>query len=343
MNANGGTSSSTPSTDGNRSEDTPDPAFDERAFVLSARKTSRRRTVALAASVVLVALVLVVGCWVAWNTAIQAQSNRISTYQYELVPLSQPNTFIIGSGLTDLRFPGARNTYTAYRPVGGRPMPRGDVTIEFEFWGGEVAPTEGGSVSWQAPPRGFTGAQMAPALRFLYPGGGIEIQDVDTDAQLLKSATALALRQLQAAPAAATAELAISFKERKTLRELEALLPESVVLNWGAVDVWEPEQGPVATMDGKMVGIAFVGPDGAVDSVPRDELEKDLVDDLRFVARYAPKGTAERCKASADFITQNGVTYYGAVVTGPVSDILALAKKPELSCVALGFVVEPWE
>lgn len=343
MNKSGETTPGTVSSIEDRTGSATEASFDERAFVRSARAKSLWRTVALAASVVLVAFLLSAGCWVAWNKSIQAESNRITAYQYELVPLSQPNTFISGSGRTDLRFPGARNTYTAYRPVGSRPVPRGDVTIEFEFWGGEVAPTEGGFMSWQAPSRGFSGAEMAPALQFLYPADDGIVDDADVDAQRFKSAAALTRRQLQAAPASATAELAISFKERKTLRDLEAMLSKRVTLNWGAVDVWAPGRRPVVTTDGSMVGIAFVGPDGAVAPIPRARLEKDLVDDLRFVAGLAPKGTADRCTASADFITANGVKYYGAVVTGPVAELRVLAEDQAVSGAILGFVVEPWE
>lgn|GEM_PF-1947828 len=349
MNANSNTTpAGTPFLD-DQTEETEDLHFDEKAFVRSARAKSTRRTVALATSVVLGALVLLSGAWVAWNASIQAQSNRISSYQYELVALSQPNTFISGTGLTDMRFPGARNTYTAYRPVGRRPMPRGDVTIAFDVWGGEVAATEGGFMSWQSPSRGFSGAEMAPALQFLYPletgaaGSGSGSVADSLEAQQLAVWTKVARDRMDAAPASATAELAVSFKTRKTLSEVEALLPKGLILNWGVVDVWAPGQGPVTTMDGSMVGITFVGPDGAVDPLPRAQLEKDLVDDLRFVAENAPRGTADRCVRSANFIKKHGVSYFGVVVTGPVSEVRKLLDFGDVSSATLGFVVEPWE
>ncbi|KAF0209541.1 MAG: anti sigma factor C-terminal domain-containing protein [Actinomycetota bacterium] len=335
------TGEATPAT-GDQIDDEGSPTFDERAFIRSARAKSMRRTTALASLVVLVALCVSAGGWVAWNIGIQAQSNRVTAYQYELVSLSQPNTFISGTGRTDLQFPGARNTYAAYRPVGSRPAPRGDVTIEFEIWGGEVASTAGELMSWQAPVREFSGAQMAPALRFLYPLEA-SAASVPEEAQLLAAATVVTRQRLEAAPASATAEIAVSFKARKTLAELEAWLPSGVTLNWGAVDVWAPEKGPIVTADGSMVGIAFVGPDGIASPVARTQLEKDVVDDLHFIAELAPKGTADRCTTSADFLAQNGVRYYGAVVTGSVSDIRKLLAGPDASCATLGFVVEPWE
>lgn len=350
MNANSDTTpAKTPFLD-DQTQETDDLHFDEKAFVRSARAKSARRTVALAMSVVLGALVLLVGAWMAWNTSIQGQSNRISSYQYELIALSQPNTFISGTGLTDMRFPGARNTYTAYRPVGGRPMPRGDVTIDFDIWGGEVTATESGLMSWQSPSREFSGAQMAPALRFLYPldtgaegSGSGSMADASAEVQQLAAWTMVARERLDAAPTSATAELAVSFKTRKTLSEVEALLPKRLILNWGVVDVWTPGQGPVTTMDGSMVGITFVGPDGSVSVLPRAQLEKDLVDDLRFVAEYAPSGTADRCLSSASFIDKNGVSYFGVVVTGPVSEVRKLLDLGDVSSATLGFVIEPWE
>lgn len=350
MNANSDTRpAGTPLLD-EQSRETEDLHFDEEAFVRSARAKSTRRTVALAMSVVLGALLLLAGAWVAWNTSIQGQSNRISSYQYELIALSQPNTFISGTGRTETRFPGARNTYTAYRPVGGRPMPRGDVTIDFDVWGGEIAVTEGELMSWQSARREFSGALMAPALRFRYPldtsaagSGSGGTADTSTEIQQLAAWTMVARERLDAAPTSATAELAVSFKTRKTISEVEALLPKGTALNWGAVDVWARGKGPVTTMAGSMVGITFVGPDGAASVLPRAQLEKDLVEDLRFVAEYAPRGTADRCRNSASFIEKNGVNYFGVVVTGPVSEVRALLDHGDVSSATLGFVIEPWQ
>jgi hypothetical protein len=149
--------------------------------------------------------------------------------------------------------------------------------------------------------------------------------------------------RLESAPASATAELAISFRDFKTLDEVKTLLADGVLLNWGAVDVWEFSDGPSVPADGSMVGISFVGPDGGIVPVATQQLEKNISSSLRTVARLAPKGTADKCIQSAEYIERNGVKYYGVVVTGPASDMRALLGSDDVSAASLGFVVEPWQ
>lgn len=324
--------------------------FDEREFVRSARARSVRRTFLIAASVVLVGVLSLAGAWVVWETAIQTQSNRIDEYQRELIALSQPNTYVAGgSAFSHRRFPGARNTYRTYRPVGSTPVPKGEVAIDYDFWGGEVVSTEGGGLAWANPKREFSGTEMVPSLRFVYPGRPSTGESVEpqfehaAEAAQIKALTQDAQVRLDSAPASATAELAVSFRDLKTLDEVRALLAEDVLLNWGAVDVWELKDGPFVPADGRLVGVGFVGPDGSVVPVAPMQLEKNLSSTLRQIARSAPKGTADKCIQSAEYIERNGVEFYGAVVTGPVHELRQLLANTDVSSATLGSLVAPWQ
>jgi hypothetical protein len=321
--------------------------FDERVFVRSARVKSMRRSALVSATAVMCGIMLLAGGWVAWERVIQGQSDRIGSYLYELVPLSQPNTFLADFHSSDRRFPGSRSTYSAYRPVGGRPVPKGEVTVEFDFWGGEVV-TGARTLNWMNPSREFSGTEMSPALRFLHPGSGVQSttepqpEELDSVKQI-EAWTRTAKVHLSSAPASSTVELAISFRELKTAEEVRTLLGDDVTLNWGAVDVWERTDGAFVPLEGNMVGISFIGPDGGEVPLTVKELEKNLPSRLRSVAHSAPEGTAERCIQSAEYIDRNGVKFYGAVVTGPTSRLLGILDNEAVTAVVLGFVTQPWE
>jgi hypothetical protein len=321
--------------------------FDERAFVKSARVKSMRRSVLISVTAVLCGIMLLAGGWVAWERVIQGQSDRIGSYLYELVPLSQPNTFLAESHSSYRRFPGSRSTYLAYRPVGGRPLSKGEVTVEFDFWGGEVV-TGARTLNWTSPAREFSGTELSPALRFLHPGSGVqsttEPQPEEREyVRQIEIWTRDAKVHLSSAPASSTAELAVSFRELKTSEEVRALLGDDVALNWGAVDVWEGTDGAFVPREGNMVGISFIGPDGGEVPLTVEELEKNLPSRLRSVAHNAPKGTAERCIQSAEYIDRSGVKFYGAVVTGPISRLRGILDNEAVTAVVLGFVTQPWE
>lgn len=321
--------------------------FDERAFVRSARAKAVRRSVLISAVVVLCGVMALAGSWVAWERAIQTQTARIDAYLTELVPLSEPNTFVADARTSDRQFPGAVRTYRAYRPVGARPLPKGKVSAEFDVWGGEVVASSG-TLAWADPARGFSATGLAPDLRFLHPAAASgqarqpEPEDRD-DIDGMTASTRDAALRLGSAPDSSTVELAISFRGLKTIKELQALLGDGVTLNWAAVSVWEKADSAFVPREGNMVGISFVGPDGSAAAVPSAQLEKNLPSRLRSVSRHAPRGSAELCVRSADYLERSGVRYYGAVVTGRARDMRAILRHDAVTAAVLGFVVEPWE
>lgn len=326
--------------------------FDEDAFIQGAVRKSRMRTVALSAGVVALAAVIAAVGWVGWERLIYHQSNRISVYQYELVALSRPNTHLAGTGRTSPDFPGAVNTYTLFRPVGDRPMATGELVIEYGFWGGESTRLESWLLSGEyASGRTFSGEHLAPALEFMFPISAEraraqreEDPELNQHLDRFSGYTERARSVLASAPPDATGEVAISFDRLMTLSEMTSLVGSDLTLNWGAVDVWGADTAPVTTGPyGNLVGIAFVGPDGLAGPVPPTQLEEDVIDDLRFVASRAPAGTAARCTESANFITEHGVKYYGAVVTGPVDRVRDLVHEARVSAAVLGFVTEAWD
>ncbi len=322
--------------------------FDEESFVRQARRKSTWRIIMTAAAVTLLAALLFAAGWYAWNRVINYHSNRISIYQYELVALSTPNTHVTGTGRTLYRFPRALNTYTTYRPVGDRPMAAGEFVVDFSLWGSELSPSQW-RVAWDGG-RWFTGPLMVPELGFVMPGHASRAADdpeareyVEYYTPIFEAETERTTSALASAPDSATAEVAISFSEFLSLDQMERLIGSDVTLNWGAVDVWEDEERPAWPIAGHMVGIAFIWPDGAEGPVETAQAERDVIDKLRFVAKHAPEGTAVLCTRSADHLVENGVRYYGAVVTGRVDALRQLVEYDGVSASVLGFVVEPWQ
>lgn len=92
-----------------------------------------------------------------------------------------------------------------------------------------------------------------------------------------------------------------------------------------------------------MVGIGFVGPDGRALPLAPKQLEEELPSRLRSVAANAPRGSAERSIRSAAYLEENGVVYYGVVVTGPAAELRRLLDDEAVSAASLGFVVAPWQ
>lgn len=330
--------------------------FDEQAFVRSATAKSVKRTVLISVAAVFGGFVLLAGSWVVWQMTIHSESNRIAFYLTEIVPLSEPNTFVVVSEPTSVRFPSATTTYATYRPVGPRPVPSGEIVAEFSFWGREFI-YDGGTLRWANPAREFSGAQMSPLLQFLHPGpaGGSPTQErsesvPDPEQIDIEALTRNAHTHLDSMPATWTAELAVSFYELKQLDEVQALIGDGVTLNWGAVDVWEEAyweeadiDGPFVTAEGQMVGVSFTESDGSPSSRAPKQLEEELPSRLRSVAKIAPEGTAERSLRSAAYLEANGVVYYGVVVTGPAAELRRLLDDEAVSAASLGFVVAPWQ
>jgi hypothetical protein len=145
-------------------------------------------------------------------------------------------------------------------------------------------------------------------------------------------------------PASATAELAVSFSELLTYEQMSALLTGSgAEIYWGAIDVWGPGEGPTSPQPGHMVGLGFVDPDTTAPTLSPAVREKNLLKDLGTIAESAPGLTADLCRMSADYLADNDVRYYGAVVQGTPRQLASAVASPRVSTLSLGFVVMPWE
>lgn len=322
-----------------------DLTFDESTFLRGVRRRSIVRTVLVSTTVVVVTAVCALGGYLSYLTVLQNQSNRIDAYQIELTALTQPNTWVGGSN-TDRQFPGARNTYSAFRPVGGRPLRVGAITADFDVWGGEVVKYAGGA-QWFESGRTFVGDELAPALSFLYPVSTedrpAEVQMVRDTRSAFRSRTEESRARLASVPPSATVEVAVSFDRLLTYEQLISLSGGGLTRNWGAVDAWGAADAPVEPMPGNMIGVAFVGPDGQSAGVTGANVEGDLVSDLTFIAEYAPEGTANRCLDTAEYVREEGVRFYGAVFTGSPTAVERLLAHERVDAAVLGFVVEPWE
>ncbi|MBN1630150.1 MAG: anti sigma factor C-terminal domain-containing protein [Thermoleophilia bacterium] len=342
------------------------PSLDEATFIKKARRRSTRRILLLSGGLTLAAVIVLAAIVVLWNWRLNAEAERIDSYYCSLVPVAYPNTRIMLPGTTRSRFPGAVNEYTAYRTVGDVIVPAGEVSVEFDVWGGEQFRGVfddrgyGDSLARGDNGRRFVSSQPARALGFLAPAGAAHAKTESTDLassqpesvaqeeELLgvwAAETASSLSRLSSAPPDSTVEMAVSFDGTISLAEVESLLGQNVELLWGATWVYSDDAQPWELWDAHLVGVDFTWEVVELSGFSRthQDAEDDLVETLRSIAKRAPDGTAYRCSQSAGYLEQHGVRYFGVVVCGHPKAALALAHNPSVSAVSLGFVVMPWE
>jgi hypothetical protein len=325
--------------------------LDEAAFIRTARRRSTKRIALVAGGMIVAALVVIALGVVGWHRGIYAHMQRIDWYYPTLVSISSPNTELMGPSITRSRFPGAVNEYSAYRRVGDVVVPAGEAFVEFDVWGGEIVRGVA-ERTVQTATRQFTGGDLAPTLRILAPADADSTAEYERDPESeqwtlseIDKHSKTSLERLAAAPASATVEVAVSFADTLTLAEVEALLGPDLQLYWGATDAYERLPVPWEQGYGFMVGVDFArsGSFGPISHDTRRESEAALVSELKNIAVSAPKGTADRCLASAAYLEEHGVRYFAVVVCGSPEAASALAERPGVTAVSLGVVSMPWE
>jgi hypothetical protein len=342
------------------------PSLDEAEFIKSAKHRSTRRILLLSGGLTLAAVIVLAAVVVLWNWRLDAEAERIDSYYCNLVSVSCPNTRIMLPGTMRSRFPGAVNEYTAYRTVGDVLVPAGEVSVEYDVWGGEQTrgvfsdQGYGDSLARGDNGRRFVSSQPAPALGFLAPVGAAYAKGESTESassqpgsatleeELLAvwaAETESSLSRLSSAPPDSMVEMAVSFGSAISLAEVESLLGQDLELLWGATWVYAGDVRPMGLYAGHLVGVDFswevVEPSGFTRT--HQDAEDDLVETLRSIATRAPDGTAYLCRQSAGYLEEHGVRYFGVVVCGHPAAALALAHNPSVSAMSLGFVVMPWE
>jgi hypothetical protein len=330
----------------------PDPSFDERAFLRRVRLKSIVRAVAIAAVVVAVSWAAVVLGMIRWEGLTWREANRIDSYYNDFVVLSNPNTWVLGQSVTRFHFPGASNDYTTYRLVGGRPVPAGVRSVDFSLWDDEFLRGFDERLTTVGP-RVFSGSEVVPELRMLHPGAlddtyvnemGIERGILDE----FEAITAESLERLAATPPSYTAEVAFSFDRTLTRAEIESFAASGTTLAWGAVSSWEPEDMPMLPLinAGSQLGIPFAQPGisyGAFGFTSTDDAEDSLIDALRLIADNSRLPAAGRARSVIEQLERDGVSYYGAVLTGSPDVLMRLAGDPRVTAVCFGLSVGPWE
>ncbi len=342
------------------------PSLDEAKFIKKAKRRSTRRILFLSGGLTLAAVIVLAAIVVLWNWRLNAEAERIDSYYCNLVPVAYPNTRIMLPGTTRSRFPGAAHEYTAYRTVGDVLVPAGEVSVEFDVWGGEQVrgvfddQGYGDSLARGDNGRRFVSSQPARALGFLAPAGAANAQTESTDpasgqpdsATLEKellaawaAETESSLSRLSSAPPDSTVEMAVSFGGTVSLAEVESFLGQDLELLWGATWVYSDDAQPWELWGAHLVGVDFTWEVVELSGFLRthQDAEDDLVEALRSIAKRAPDGTAHLCSQSASYLEEHGVRYFGVVVCGHPEAALALAHNPSVSAVSLGFVVMPWE
>ena len=346
------------------------PTLDEATFLKTAKRRSTRRILLLAGALVVAAVIVLGAALSLWHWRLQSQSERIDGYCLPLISISSPNTRILLPGTTRTRFPGAVNEYLAYRTVGDVLVPVGEVSVEFDVWGGEQMRGVSSnlwmtSVARSDNGRRFAASPPAPQLSFLIPAevSELPIDRADTasieptpathdeelvSAELAEFAaeTESSLSRLMSAPPDSTVELAVSFRTTISLAQVESLLGKNLELSWGATFVYPDSTLAGSVQTGHLVGVDFsragMNP-SVVGWETRQQAEDQLTARLRGIAESAPHGTADLCLKSAKYLEEHGVSYFGVVVCGSPEAALALARDSLVSAVSLGLVVMPWE
>ena len=332
------------------------PVLDEAAFIKTAKRRSTLRIVAVAGALIAAVLVAILAGVIGWDRAFYEQANHVREYYATLVSVSSPNTRLMWQGIPRSRFPGGVMEYAAYRRVGDVLIPAGEAFVEFNLWGSEETHGAAERLAY-AGSRKFSGNDLVPMLRFLEPAASgdaatktsPEVTDMAKQTLAdLASHTDSSLARLSAAPPSSTVEVAVSFGRTLTLKEVEGLVGPNLRLSWGATDAYPHPPVPFEPEYGQMVGVDFAPGDAPyldfdAQGTAHQEKEGQLIESLGQIAQHAPKGTADRCLASAAYLEKNGVRYFGIVVCGSPSAALELAHRPGVTAVSLGAVVPPWQ
>lgn len=302
-------------------------AFDEAAFLKKTRRKSVLRSLITAIGVTAMTLVLLAAGLIGLEVAGQKQARRIGDYYPILTTVTTPGTYLIEAEHSDTWGLQSRSVqYRVFRMVGNTPVDVGTRRVEFGVWGGEQMGGYAAAVS--VGERQILSGGL-PELRFVYPEGEVEPACADE-------------ARLAALPASATVEIAVSFDSVVSRDEMLARLPRGTRAMWGAIRTAEPGNTMFnEPMAGNMLGLPLADDlfyDGDV-SYP----ESELVEMLGNIAQYAPDGTAQNVRDTANYLAANGIAYYGVVVVGEPAALLELANRDDVRFVSLGAVLMPWE
>ncbi|MCF6095768.1 anti-sigma factor [Thermovorax subterraneus] len=300
--------------------------FNEKVFLRKARLKSILRTtlVSLAITLCIFALLFVIP-----EIMLQNQENRIDSFYPDLVKFSQPNTYAIPGESYNIRLFGRQKKYYLLRFIGNKPYPAGIITVDFDAWGGEQ--TKGNNSfyvneSLNAYPELSTvipeGAKKylvpyaVPKLEFYHPAIKQEkiIREFDV---------------LEKIPNDNLVEMAVSFKKPLTLDEIKAAIPGNLKLMWGAVSVFEDkEYEKNSYLSDRLVGNPYLGsPDG----------EEKFIKELERLSNI-PSYHSKNLKRTLEYLKENDIKYYGAVVVGSPKDLIKLSSNELITGAVLGIV-----
>jgi len=306
--------------------------FNERSFLRRARAISFLRALVVSFAV---AVTVIVGLFVGTEMMLQRQENRIDSLYPDLIRLTRPNTVALAGKSYDLRLFGRQKEYYLFRLLGDRPLPAGDVTVDFDVWGGEQTlgdetfcvltastgdgPAANVSAVIPAGAKEYTAPLAVPVLRFYYP-----VRDGD---KILREFGAL--RTLSGD---ALVEMAVSFKQPLTYDEVRSAIPNELILTWGAVCAFPDSEylraGDYLTAN-RMVGNPYMQDARG---------EQDFMAVLKRLSDI-PGHHAGTVKRTLDFLKANGVRYYGAVVVGPARAVAKLEANPMVTAAVLGMSI----
>jgi hypothetical protein len=203
--------------------------------------------------------------------------------------------------------------------IGSKPHPAGIVTVDFDVWGGEQTKGDNSFELSTVIPEGdkkYLLPFAVPKLEFYHPATKYEKIIREFDA-------------LEKIPNDNLVEMAISFKKALTLDEIKAAIPGNLKLMWGAVCVFADEDYEKNIfLSERLAGNPYLeNPNG----------EEEFIKELERLSDM-PSYHSKNLKRTLEYLRENGIKYYGAVVVGSPKDLIKLSSNELITGAVLGIV-----
>jgi len=140
---------------------------------------------------------------------------------------------------------------------------------------------------------------MIPVLKFFLPA--VKYDNIPREFNLLSGI-----------PRDNVLEMALSFNRLLTMQEMEAIFTDGVHPMWGAISVYSNEEiAQNNYLAKRLVGI----PLGGFREGEYKITESEFADELERLSRV-PSYSSRQLKRTAAYLRDNGIRYYGVVVSG---------------------------
>ncbi|WP_031513015.1 anti-sigma factor [Desulfofalx alkaliphila] len=270
-----------------------------------------------------------------------------------ITEFTMPNIYTLGGSTQVKPLFGMEGNYRLYKDLGRDSITIGNLQINMFF----------NRLSVQ---RNWTDEALDVKMHFLYPNDKDKLTGNNEESPVKKSLQpdAGAWKTLDILPEGTVAELAVSFDTSYSLDELYQILSGyDLQLLWFAVDTGveaelrNESRGYVSAGDGILWGFPnhsnsliyepdspgnyslILDGDSAKKTAAFIEAMEFLIEHEKWAARAHRRwGYDLQLKKRLDYVQENGLRVYGAVVTGPTKELLKLKEVDEVKFSALGEV-----